>query len=176
MAYIDINDDSLYELFCVIDKSLDFGFDIQLNIFQYHPPANLRKDLIRKENWSLIGNMKTFVNTSQVRFEIEKNKKYILFHILEDIITSGITLMVVLSIKEIINIEAGINRLHALAAKSPSCMAMTSLHTRALNYNRLTAHAATSIANLKYFDHKHFSQGTPSRSRSNLVCLHSLNL
>ncbi|MEZ5477012.1 MAG: hypothetical protein R3E95_05855 [Thiolinea sp.] len=80
LAYIDINDDSLYELFfIVIDKSLDFGFDIQLNIFQYHPPAN-RKDLIRKENWSLIGNMKTFVNTSQVRFEIEKNKIYIISH------------------------------------------------------------------------------------------------
>ena len=80
LAFIDINDDGLYELFfIVIDKSAEFGFEVQINVFQYHPPAN-KKDLPRAENWSLIGNMKASINTSEVIFSIEKNKIHITSH------------------------------------------------------------------------------------------------
>lgn len=57
LALADITDDGSYEvLFIVVDKQPDIGFQLQINIFQFHPPAN-RNDRMRKENWSLIGNL-----------------------------------------------------------------------------------------------------------------------
>ena len=72
LAQTDINNDGIYEvLFIVIDKHPDFGFDLQINIFQFHPPAN-KKDRRRDENWSHIGNLTAHGINVSPKIEIEK--------------------------------------------------------------------------------------------------------
>ena len=82
LALNDINNDGLNEiLFIVINEDVEneHGFELQINVFQYHPPEN-KSDIGRKENWSLIGNLKAFGHAVSPKIEIGKGFIHVKVH------------------------------------------------------------------------------------------------
>lgn len=82
LSIVDINEDKTLEvLFAVIDQDLEneLRFKIQINVFQYHPPAN-KNDILRDQNWTLIGNLRATGHGVEPVLEISSRSIRVITH------------------------------------------------------------------------------------------------